>query len=238
MESKSIAFSNCLVIVTKAPQTDQDRLKAIFQSITAESCPHTYNFHLHTIHSDGRLEPQQLVQQAIDTGITSLAITDHHSVGGYWRALELLQSQPLDSASSLPHLWTGIEITSRLLETQVHILGYGFDPHHGALQPYLVGSAPSGHQAQANQVINTLHAAGGLAVLAHPARYRRSVKELVNAAVQAGIDGIETFYCYGNNDPWEPSPSQTQTLMRLADQHSLLQTCGTDTHGLDIRRRL
>ncbi len=238
MESRSIAFSNCLVIVTKVRQTDIGRLKAIFQSITAESCPHTYNFHLHTVHSDGRLKPQQLVQQAIDTGITSLAITDHHSVDGYWSALERLQAQSPASPSSLPELWTGIEITSKLLETHVHILGYGFDPHHVALQPYLVGSAPMGHQAQANQVITALHAAGGLAVLAHPARYRRSVKELVSGAVQAGIDGIETFYCYGNKDPWEPSSSQTNTLMRLADQHNLLQTCGTDTHGLDIRRRL
>lgn len=235
MESGSIAFSNCLVIVTKTLQTDVGRLKEIFQSITAESCPHAYNFHLHTLHSDGRLEPQQLVQQAIKAGLTSLAITDHHSVDGYWSALELLQAQP---SQSLPQLWTGIEITSKLLETQVHILGYGFDPHHAALQSYLLGSAPAGHQAQANQVITALHEAGGLAVLAHPARYRRSVKELVSAAAQAGIDGIETFYCYGNKDPWEPSPSQTNTLMRLANQHNLLQTCGTDTHGLDICRRL
>lgn len=235
MESGSIAFSNCLVIVTKTLQTDVGRLKEIFQSITAESCPHAYNFHLHTLHSDGRLEPQQLVQQAIKAGLTSLAITDHHSVDGYWSALELLQAQP---SQSLPQLWTGIEITSKLLETQVHILGYGFDPHHAALQSYLLGSAPAGHQAQANQVITALHEAGGLAVLAHPARYRRSVKELVSAAAQAGMDGIETFYCYGNKDPWEPSPSQTNTLMRLANQHNLLQTCGTDTHGLDICRRL
>lgn len=235
MESGSIAFSNCLVIVTKTLQTDVGRLKEIFQSITAESCPHAYNFHLHTLHSDGRLEPQQLVQQAIKAGLTSLAITDHHSVDGYWSALELLQAQP---SQSLPQLWTGIEITSKLLETQVHILGYGFDPHHAALQSYLLGSAPAGHQAQANHVITALHEAGGLAVLAHPARYRRSVKELVSAAAQAGMDGIETFYCYGNKDPWEPSPSQTNTLMRLANQHNLLQTCGTDTHGLDICRRL
>lgn len=235
MESGSIAFSNCLVIVTKTLQTDVGRLKEIFQSITAESCPHAYNFHLHTLHSDGRLEPQQLVQQAIKAGLASLAITDHHSVDGYWSALELLQAQP---SQSLPQLWTGIEITSKLLETQVHILGYGFDPHHAALQSYLLGSAPAGHQAQANHVITALHEAGGLAVLAHPARYRRSVKELVSAAAQAGMDGIETFYCYGNKDPWEPSPSQTNTLMRLANQHNLLQTCGTDTHGLDICRRL
>lgn len=218
-------------------QTDLEALQAAFESITAASCPHTYNFHLHTLNSDGRLDAQTLIQQAIEVKLAGLAITDHHSVDGYWQASEILQAQSKISTQLLPQLWTGIEITSTLIETQVHILGYGFDPFHAALQPYLHGSAPTGLAAEASRVIAALHQAEGLAVLAHPARYRRSVKELVSAAVQIGIDGVETFYCYGSNDPWEPSPSQTHTLMRLATQYNLLQTCGTDTHGLDIRRR-
>mgnify|MGYP000332740678 CR=1 FL=1 len=226
------------MIVTNDFQTDLDTLKDTFQSITAESCPHTYNFHLHTHHSDGQLRPQQLIQQAIEFDLKSLAITDHHSVDGYWLALDILQSHSQEGSQPLPHLWTGIEITSILLETQVHILGFGFDPNHPVLHPYLQGSAPEGDLADAAQVILALHQAGGLAVLAHPARYRRSTKELVVAAVQGGIDGVETFYCYGNKDPWQPSPAQTKALIQLASQYGLLQTCGTDTHGLDIRRRL
>lgn len=228
----------CLVIVTNRFQANVNGLKATFQSITAASCPDTYNFHLHTHHSDGRLLPQQLMQQAMERGLASLAITDHHSVNGYWMALDYLQSQPQFGSPSLPHLWSGIEITSTLLDTQVHILGYGFDPNHLVLQPYLQGSSPEGDQAQAEQVISSIHQAGGLAVLAHPARYRQPAKELISVAVQQGIDGIETFYCYGNRDPWEPSPRQTKALTRLASQYGLLQTCGTDTHGLDIHHRL
>lgn len=223
--------------VTNKFQVGLEPLKAAFQSVTAASCPHTYNFHLHTLYSDGRLEPQHLIDQAIQTGLVGLAITDHHSVDGYWHARDVLQSRAQSRSRPLPQLWSGIEITASLIETQVHILGYGFDPHHSALQPYVQGLAPIGLEAEARHVISGLHQAGGLAVLAHPARYRRPVKELVGAAAQNGIDGIETFYCYGNNDPWEPSPSQTQTLTRLAGQYHLLQTCGTDTHGLDICRR-
>lgn len=226
------------MFVANEVQTNQDRLKELFQSITADSCPNTYNFHLHTHHSDGRLHPQQLIQQAIKTGLKDLAITDHHSVNGYWLAVSYLLSQQGISAQPLPKLWTGIEITSILLQTNVHILGYGFDPNHAALEPYLQGTAPTEAKGQAQQVISSIHHAGGLAVLAHPARYRRSVKELVEGAVQLGIDGIETFYCYGNNKPWQPSASQTKALAQLADQYGLLQTCGTDTHGLDIHQRL
>lgn len=238
MKSGDIAFKSYLVIATKNFQTDLDTLKDTFQSITAASCPYTYNFHLHTHHSDGRLSPQQLIQQAIESGLKSLAITDHHSVDGYWLALDRLEFQAQKNPQPLPRLWPGIEITSILLETQVHILGFGFDPNQPVLHPYLQGSSPEGYLAHADQVILALHQAGGLAVLAHPARYRRSAKELVIAAAQAGIDGIETFYCYGNKDPWQPSPSQTKALMQLAHQYGLIQTCGTDTHGLDIHRRL
>jgi len=225
------------VIITSKIHTHIDRLREVFQSITAASCPYTFNFHLHTQYSDGQLLPDQVMEQAIHIGLVGLAITDHHSVDGYWHALECLNSQSNIGSPPLPDLWTGIEITSTLLDTQVHILGYGFDPHHSVLQPYQLGSAPTGYIAQADQVIAALHQAGGLAILAHPARYRRSAEELVFAANQAGIDGIETFYCYKNTDPWEPSAPQTDALRQLASQYNLLQTCGTDTHGLDICRR-
>ncbi|NJN37911.1 MAG: PHP domain-containing protein [Acaryochloridaceae cyanobacterium CSU_3_4] len=225
-------------MVTTDFPTDLDGLQAILRSIDAASCPQTYNFHLHTLHSDGRLQPQQLIQQAIDSGLKSLAITDHHSVEGYWLAVDYLHSQGQTLPQPLPKLWSGIEITSLLLNTQIHILGYGFDPNHPALHPYRQGSAPQGDQAEGEQVIQAIHKAGGLAVLAHPARYRRPAQELVPAAVSLGIDGIETFYCYGNIDPWQPSSSETAVMAQLASQHGLIQTCGTDTHGLDIHRRL
>jgi predicted metal-dependent phosphoesterase TrpH len=225
-------------MVTTDFPTDVKALQAVLRSIDAVSCPQTYNFHLHTLYSDGRLQPQQLIQQAIDSGLKSLAITDHHSVEGYWLATDYLQSQGQRIDQPLPQLWSGIEITALLLNTQVHILGYGFDPNHPALHLYRQGSAPQGDQAEGEQVIQAIHQAGGLAVLAHPARYRRPAQELIPAAVLLGIDGIETFYCYGHSDPWQPSSLETAVMSELASQYDLVQTCGTDTHGLDIHRRL
>ncbi|NJK30889.1 MAG: PHP domain-containing protein, partial [Acaryochloris sp. SU_5_25] len=106
------------MVTTNLP-TDLDALQAILRSIDAASCPQTYNFHLHTLHSDGRLQPQQLIQQAIDSGLKSLAITDHHSVEGYWLAVDYLHSQGQTLPQPLPKLWSGIEITSLLLNTQI-----------------------------------------------------------------------------------------------------------------------
>jgi hypothetical protein len=77
-----------------------------------------------------------------------------------------------------------------------------------------------------------------LAVLAHPARYKRSHTELIPAAAAWGIDGVETFYAYNNPKPWKPSPVETLQVQHLAAEYQLLNTCGTDTHGLNLLQRL
>lgn len=214
-------------------------LRRVFETLTAESCPQSFNFHLHTVCSDGRLEPEQLIRQAMEIGLQGLAITDHHSVNGYHRAQRCLATwQSQNGKKPALHLWTGIEVNASLLNNEVHLLGYAFDPHHIAMQPYLQGSAPTGDRYQAMQVIAAIHQAGGLAVLAHPARYRCSHYELIPAAAELGIDGVETYYAYSNPVPWEPSPRQTEEVWALGNHYHLLNTCGTDTHGPDILRRL
>ncbi|HEY9700558.1 MAG TPA: PHP domain-containing protein [Trichocoleus sp.] len=218
---------------------DSTALRSVFESLTAASCPHHYNFHIHTVYSDGRLRPEQVLEQAIELGLKGLAITDHHSTSGYQVAQQWLmerQNQHPDQPS--PHLWTGIEINADLLGVEVHILGYAFEPRHPALAPYQTGYSTIGAEGTAQQVITALHEAGGLAVLAHPARYKRSHSELVPAAAEAGVDGIETFYAYNNPSPWKPSPKQTAAISALGKAYALLNTCGTDSHGLTLLQRL
>jgi predicted metal-dependent phosphoesterase TrpH len=223
---------------SRSEAQDSLALKQVFQLIHAESCPHVYNFHMHTIASDGKLKPEDLAQQAIKLGLKGFAITDHHSVEGYKVAQQYFAQQSETTADSLPHLWTGLEVTAELLDTEVHILSYAFDPHHPDLQIYLQGCAPSGATAQAAQVIAAIHEAGGLAVLAHPVRYKRSAQDLIPEAYLAGVDGVEVFYAYNNPHPWSPSPVQTKIVMELATTYGLLRTCGTDTHGLSLLQRL
>ena len=213
-------------------------LKEVFQNINAESCPQYFNFHMHTVFSDGRLQPEALIQQAVAIGLKGLAITDHHTVRGYQIAQGWLENWKLISPQEPPVLWSGVEINAELLGIEVHLLGYAFDPLHPSLTPYLQRQAASGSDYQAAQVIAAIHQAGGLAILAHPARYKRSHFDLIPAAAQAGIDGVETYYAYSNPLVWQPSPVQTQQVHQLATLHSLLSSCGTDTHGLNLCQRL
>lgn len=215
-------------------------LRQVFTQIHAHSCPTDYNFHMHTVHSDGRLHPQAVIEQAIAIGLKGLAITDHHSVGGYRVAQSYLaHHRRKGNVQSLPILWTGVEINAKLHGVEVHILGYAFDPDHVALRPYLQGMPADDEQLhQADQVISAIQRAGGVAVLAHPARYRKPPESLIPVAARLGIDGVETYYAYANPSPWQPCKRQTHIVHNLAESFNLLHTCGTDTHGEDLLKRL
>ncbi len=196
---------------------------------------------MHTNCSDGQLSPLCLIEQSVKIGLRGLAITDHHSIRGYQIAQDWLEAVretfPL-SPQHLPYLWTGIEITSELLNVEVHILGYGFNPQHEMMTPYLQGTKPEGNQRQAENIIKALHAAGGLVVLAHPYRYHRPAPDLIAIAADLGIDGVEAYYAYGNPKPWHPSPRETEKVLELSRFYGLFATCGTDTHGKDLLSRL
>lgn len=224
-------------------------LREVLQSINAQSCPRTYNFHMHTNCSDGKLTPAELMTQAVDIGLSGMAITDHHNVKGYRKARQWMEDwrwhnpcswsrKRKPGTKSLPKLWTGIEITSYLADTDVHILGYAFRPGDEGMAPYVQGSAPKGDDREAGRVIRAIQAAGGIAILAHPVRYRTDEITLIRAAADLGIDGVETYYAYDNPKVWRPSPGKTERVQALADEHSLLSSCGTDTHGKVLTKRL
>ncbi|MGJ5673311.1 MAG: PHP domain-containing protein [Nostochopsis sp.] len=218
----------------------RELLEEVFQNINAQSCPKCFNFHMHTIYSDGKLQPSELMEQAIAIGLEGLAITDHHSISGYQTAQQWLEDWRWSHPSvSVPHLWSGVEINAELLDIEVHILAYAFDTTHPSIKPYIQKRITTGEEYQAVNVIAAIQKAGGLAVLAHPARYRKkSHLELIPAAAELGINGVETFYAYNNPKPWKPSVTESQQVQQLAAEYGLHNTCGTDTHGLSLLQRL
>jgi predicted metal-dependent phosphoesterase TrpH len=228
-----------MVINFARTTVSKELLKQVFQRIDAQSCPQLFNFHMHTVHSDGKLEPGDLMSQAIAIGLKGLAITDHHSICGYQAAqawLENWQRSNLDAHA--PYLWSGAEINANLLDNEVHILAYAFESEHPSMKPYLQKIPSVGKAYLAVNVITAIHEAGGLAVLAHPARYRRSHFDLIPAAAGDGIDGVETFYAYNNPKPWKPSVVETEEVQQLAEKFDLFSTCGTDSHGFNLLHRL
>ena len=125
------------------------------------------NFHCHTTHSDGRLDPAAAAGFYRDAGYDILSITDHRKV------TEISCSQPL--------LIPGIELDYVLPGQWVHILGLGMDREISARWD-CSGTPQDG--------IDLIRRLGGIAVLAHPAW---SLNTPAFMRSLSGLSGVEIW---------------------------------------------
>ncbi len=88
------------------------------------------DFHIHTTASDGRISPPDIVLQAVQAGLTHIAITDHDTVDG------LLALENCSQAAELTVI-PGVEFSTDMPDCEIHILGYGIDSKHVPLRQQL-----------------------------------------------------------------------------------------------------
>ncbi|HBP53236.1 MAG TPA: phosphatase [Synechococcus sp. UBA8638] len=210
-------------------------LVKVLATVDRHSCPGRFNFHCHTTCSDGSLTPEELAVQAVELGLEHLAVTDHHSHRAY-PLVEQTLSTLQRHGQAVPRLWRGVEISAVLKGCLVHILALGYGAEE-PLTPYLQGEAVCGEALQAGAVVRAVHGAGGLAALAHPARYRLDFRVLIRAAQGLKFDAVETWYEYDMGSRWRPSPLICDHVDQLRQELGLLASCGTDTHGASLRGR-
>ena len=208
----------------------------LLQKIDHISCPKFTNFHTHTTCSDGSLSPSDLIKQANSYRIDHISITDHHSVQAYHHLNKYRGGIP-GNPNYHTTLWTGIEISCLLKNCLVHVIGLDFELNSKSLTPYINGEATTGDKLQAVSVVNAIHQAGGLAILAHPARYRLGFTTLIKEAHYLGFDGGEAWYDYSMNDIWSPSKLICNDIHKQLSNLGMLSTCGTDTHGTNLLGR-
>ncbi|WP_411869153.1 PHP domain-containing protein [Vulcanococcus limneticus] len=222
------------------PAVHPHPLAAVLAGVHAGSCPGELNFHCHTLCSDGSLVPERLGEQAVALGLRHLAVTDHHSTAALAPLRRWLAAEA-ERGEAVPTLWSGMEISCLLEGCLVHVLALGFDETgseaSAALAPYRQGSAPVGEALRAGEVVRRIHGAGGLALLAHPARYRLPFARLINAAAELGLDGGEAWYDYAMQPRWQPTPLVCESIAAQLEGLGLLRSCGTDTHGLELHGR-
>ncbi len=201
------------------------------------------DFHCHSTSSDGTLAPAALAEHLAVQGLSFAALTDHDTLDGCTAFRERLAQRGIGCID-------GVEITVSSVIGELHILGYGVDPVNSELREALdalrlqhdpgmkglvdslkhirdrseqVRKAP----LEAAAAIRLVHAAGGIAVLAHPLSPPRdfeALAALVRDLKSAGLDGLEALYA-----PY--SPERQAALVRLADEHGLVVSAGSDYHG-------
>ena len=105
---------------------NKDDMRALIESDLKK------DLHMHTRYSDGELTPQELIDMRAAEGYELLAITDHDGIGGSVAGSTYAESLGLQFIY-------GIEFDSEdVLGKDLHILGYGFDPHNEEFMDTLI----------------------------------------------------------------------------------------------------
>ena len=182
------------------------------------------NLHIHTAYSDGLGEFSDICSQA-GSKYKYFAITDHNTVQGHI-------DHPDCGAI------TGVEFDVWYKYIFLHLLAYGFDINNEAMKEFYSKDKAGTEKdilrifakRDIKKLINTVHDAGGIAVLAHPACcWALSMESFVKDLAEMGLDGLEVYYPYPR---WRKylKFSHPDTIEKLADRYNLIKTGGTDCH--------
>lgn len=205
--------------------------KELIKSFTKEDYKTSVNLHVHSTFSDGGVNVIDLVAQAKEKGLKHIAITDHNTLNAY------LQTDILKEEIVIP----AIEFDCWYGTVFMHMLGYGVDVNNKELQS-LCAKTKRGTEADwvrifsfdkhPKKLINAIHNASGIAVLAHPACCftLTGLDRLVKNLVKLGLDGIEVYYPYPRHRKIVKFHT-VAAVEKIADKYNLIKTGGTDEHG-------
>lgn len=207
--------------------------KEIIQSFTKEDYEQKIvNLHIHTTYSDGLADAKDIVKQAHQKCYKKIAICDHNTLNAY------LETDILNDNIIIPAIefdvWCGYVF--------MHLLGYGIDVHNKELQSFC---AKNKQETEADivrifskrdikKLIQAIHNAGGIAVLAHPACcWALSMERFVKKLVSYGLDGLEVYYPYKRHRGIIKFRT-AHHIEKIADKYNLIKTGGTDLHKAEL----
>lgn len=184
------------------------------------------NLHIHSVYSDGKSTVENIVAQAKNKGYKVFAITDHNTVNAH---LEHPESGAI----------SGVEFDVWYKYIFLHLLAYGIDVNAEGMKKFYAKDKRGTEmdivrffaKRDIKNLIEEIHKAGGIAVLAHPACcWALSMEHFIKDLVEIGLDGIEVYYPYPR---WRKYVkfSNPDKLEYIADKYNLIKTGGTDFHG-------
>ncbi len=187
------------------------------------------DLHCHSSYSDGILSPEQISQILHNAGVKYASLTDHNTIVGQ---AEFKRALTRYGIGFIP----GLEITTIQKSQIIHILAYGFDINDSKLNAMLnEKKANNGDSSTsvmlkvfrtAAEIIDIIHNAGGIAILAHPFQTMpdfNQLRILLNDLQKLGLDGIEALY--------GPNSEETKKhLLEIANTNNFIVSAGTDYH--------
>lgn len=89
------------------------------------------DLHIHTNKSDGILSPEEVVDRAVQNGVTTIAISDHDTIDAHTR--ELYEYAQTKNIRIIP----AVEISTKTDKCGIHVLGYNIDVDNQVFQEKL-----------------------------------------------------------------------------------------------------
>lgn len=186
------------------------------------------NLHTHSNCSDGTESFNALIEQAKMLNLEHFSICDHNTMAGY-----------VDEEYKKHSFFiTGVEFDCFFDLTLLHIIGYGVDPKNEQLQALCTKSKAQTekdiirlfHSRHPKAVIEAIHSAGGVAILAHPCCcWVFSLEKFIKRLVNFGLDGVEVYYPYDRHRGIIKFHKRKKAL-EITEKLGLIKTGGTDCH--------
>ena len=186
------------------------------------------NLHIHTTFSDGKAEFRDILLSAKKRGYKLISVTDHNTVEGH----KIYQDDILIS---------GVEFDCWFCGVFIHLLAYNIDINDSKMLPFYANTKSETEgdfvrlfsKRNVVKLIEAIHHAGGIAVLAHPACYWAiNLEHFVKKLMSVGLDGIEVYYPYPRFRRIVKFHSSKE-VRRIAEKYpQLIRTGGTDFHGI------
>jgi 3',5'-nucleoside bisphosphate phosphatase len=176
---------------------------------------------------EGESETHLLGLHLSDTSVLERGLTELREMRGRRaaRIVELLQSQGVQVTLDDVLMQAGAGAIGRPHVARALVAdGWAVDVRD-AFDRYLAAGRPAyvaKDQLGMRDAIAMVHAAGGLAVLAHPGA--TATRERLEALAALGMDGVEVKHP-------SHSPQDTARIRTLAEQLGLLPSGGSDWHG-------
>jgi predicted metal-dependent phosphoesterase TrpH len=118
-------------------------------------------------------------------------------------------------------------LSETILESQIGLaLKQGASKYLKYNEPKLIN-----YDVKINEAIDAIHSANGLAVLAHPIKYKKKyslsnsdIKQIIKSLTDMGLDGLEVYH----SDNYTEFSNR---MLKLAEGFKLLVSSGSDCHG-------
>ena len=192
------------------------------------------DFHIHSIYSDGKCTPEEIVIISKEKNIDIISLTDHNTTEGIDEAIQAGKDFGI---KVIP----GVELSTRYNNSRVHILGYFRDnnykndllveilrnvrAHKISAIKCLLGNSINFYGRKNKRLdirtgIEILKFFGAVVILAHPILLN---SKDFGEIIKMNFDGLEAkYHCNTHED--------TKYFIHVAKNNNFIYTAGSDFH--------